>query len=116
MKKYLALLLALTAPFYPSIVSAEGNCTVNGQAVNCGEFASSGIGIFLIIVWLVSMVVGIVYFVFWIKMVIHAAKHEIPNKTMWIVLLLLVQISAVIYYFTVKRSFQEPTALPKSQV
>ena len=47
---------------------------------------------------------GLVSFVFWIMMLIHACSNNIPNKVLWIVLLFLFGIiAAIVYYFAVKR-------------
>ena len=80
--------------------SASG-CTVNGKPVDCGRFFS-----IFILAWLALMVSLIVFFVFWLLMLIHAIKNDIPNKTLWIVLMGLFQFPAIIYYFAVKRKFR----------
>ena len=47
---------------------------------------------------------GLVSFVFWLVMLIHACSNNIPNKVLWIVLLFLFGIiAAIVYYFAVKR-------------
>ena len=95
------------------IALAAGECTLNGQEVDCGElwgmvkgFLGWGIGIFLLF-----SVLGILATVFWIMMIVHAATHDIKDKTMWILIIVfsglvgLGLIGALVYYFVVKRNF-----------
>lgn len=97
---------------------AEAQCELNGQPVPCDELFESvdglvgwGIGFFIVL-----FVVGIVAFIFWLMMIIHAASHPIENKAMWIIILVLTGIiGAIIYYFAVKRKFNKqgpPTTAP----
>ncbi len=90
------------------VALAAAKCTVNGQEVDCAElgnkikgFLGWGIGGFLLIAAL-----GIWATVFWIMMIVHAAKHDVENKAMWIILMVFTGIvGALIYYFVVKRKF-----------
>ena len=51
---------------------------------------------------------GIWLIVFWIRMIIHAATHEVPNKVAWIIVLCLLQIlGAIIYYYVVYKKFKK---------
>ncbi len=54
------------------------------------------------------------FFVFWIKMIIHAASHEVENKTVWIIVLVVFGfLAAIAYYFVVKRKFvPAPATIP----
>lgn len=79
----------------------------------------AGLGIF----FLVFLVIGLLSLVFWILMLVHAIKNEIPDKNMWLIILLvsfvvgLGLIGALVYYFAVKRKFtaaQRP-AEPQNQ-
>ncbi len=59
--------------------------------------------LFLIFVF---FAIGILSTVFWFMMIIHAAKHNIENKTVWVIVIVLTGIiGALIYYFVVKREF-----------
>ena len=88
------------------VAFAAGKCTVNGQEVDCAElgnkikgFLGWGIGGFLLFA-----VLGIWATVFWIMMIVHATKHDVENKAVWIILMVLTGIvGALIYYFAVKR-------------
>lgn len=58
------------------------------------------------IIWLFMMVVGIGGMILWIFMLIHAAEHDIKDKTAWILIIALTNfIGAIIYYFVVKRPY-----------
>ncbi len=89
---------------------AQAKCMIDGQEVPCEVLGSKvkgflgwGIGIFLGMV-----VLAIFSTVFWIKMIVHASRHQINNKGIWIVVLILTGIiGALIYYFTVKRKFND---------
>lgn len=97
------------------VALAAAKCTVNGREVPCEElgkqikgFLGWGIGIFLVI-----FALGILATVFWIMMIIHAAKHDVENKAMWIILMVFTGIvGALIYYFVVKRKFSKQFSPP----
>jgi len=97
------------------VVFAAAKCTVNGREVDCAElgnqvkgFLGWGIGIFLLFAAL-----GIWATVFWIMMIVHAAKYNVENKAMWIILMVFTGIvGALIYYFVVKRKFSNQFSAP----
>ncbi len=97
------------------VALAQSKCTVNGREVDCAElgnqikgFLGWGIGGFLVIAAL-----GIWATVFWIMMIVHAAKHNVENKAMWIILMVFTGIvGALIYYFVVKRKFSNQFSAP----
>jgi len=97
------------------VAFAAAKCTVNGKEVDCAElgnqvkgFLGWGIGIFLLFAAL-----GIWATVFWIMMIVHAAKHNVENKAMWIILMVFTGIvGALIYYFVVKRKFSNQFSAP----
>lgn len=97
------------------VALAAAKCTVNGQEVDCAElgnkikgFLGWSIGGFLLFIAL-----GIWATVFWIMMIVHAAKHEVENKAMWIILMVFTGIvGALIYYFVVKRKFSKQFSVP----
>lgn len=54
------------------------------------------------------IVFGLFLTVLWILMLIHAAKNDIPDKVIWILLIVLLgALGAIIYYFVVKRPFDQ---------
>jgi predicted neutral ceramidase superfamily lipid hydrolase len=97
------------------VALAAARCTVNGQEVDCAEpgnkikgFLGWGIGGFLVI-----FALGIWATVFWIMMIVHAAKYDVENKAMWIILMVFTGIvDALIYYFMVKRKFAKQFSPP----
>lgn len=97
------------------VALAATKCTVNGREVDCAElgnkvkgFLGWGIGGFLVI-----FALGIWATVFWIMMIVHAAKHDVDNKAVWIILMVFTGIvGALIYYFVVKRKFSKQFSPP----
>ncbi len=98
---------------------AQAKCKVNGQEVPCDElgkqiggFLGWGLGaLFVFVVFLIWSTV------FWILMIVHAAKHDVENKAMWIVIMVFTGIvGAVIYYFAVKRKFNKQGPKPPMPV
>ncbi|MBI3036040.1 PLDc N-terminal domain-containing protein [Candidatus Woesearchaeota archaeon] len=68
------------------------------------------LSLLFLIMWVVFFAAIIFAIVFWVKMIIDAAKREFPNpndKVIWILVLALTGIlGALIYYFVVKRKAQ----------
>jgi len=68
-----------------------------------------GLGIFIVIIILLAIILGIASFVFWILMVIDAAKRGFKNsneKVVWIIVIVLLgALGALIYYFAVSSIF-----------
>ncbi len=59
--------------------------------------ALAGLGIF-------AGIIGIALLAFWIWMLVHAIKHDIDYKPVWILVLWFMNIlGAIVYYFAVKR-------------
>lgn len=127
MKKILFGLLAVSLLFAgaSSAVAQSGTdfdfdqrtastCKVNGQEVPCGDIGQAvGFGIGLIVFFLV---IGIVTFVFWLWMLVHAATNPIENKALWIIIMVITGlIGSIIYYFMVKRgNGNQPVPNPAS--
>lgn len=71
--------------------------------------AAASLGIFLIVLFIVLGLMWLLSFIFWIFMLIHATQNDIPDKTTWIIILVvsfffgLPLIGAVVYYFSVKK-------------
>ncbi len=88
-----------------SLAHAATTCTLNGQQVPCDQVPGGAVvGILAIGFFVLMAVVGIAALVFWIKMLVHAIKHPIENKPLWIIILLLFGIiGAIVYYFAVKK-------------
>ena len=97
------------------VVLAATKCTVNGQEVDCAELSNKikGLGGWIIGGFFVVVAFGIWATVFWIMMIVHAAKHDIEDRAMWIILMVFTGIvGALIYYFVVKRKFGKQFSPP----
>jgi len=101
-----------------STLLAKATCTLNGRDIPCGELGRSIAqwGVFGLVVLIVIAVVFIFIFIFWLKMLIHAIKHDIDYKPVWILVILLTGvIGAVVYYFAVKKHM--PTqSMPQANI
>ncbi|MCX6764482.1 MAG: PLD nuclease N-terminal domain-containing protein [Candidatus Nealsonbacteria bacterium] len=104
------------------LAQIKETCTVNGKEVSCDEmnsFLSDGAKGFLALglgFFIVSLTVGLISFIFWLMMLIHAIKKPIESKPVWIILMIFTGIfGAIIYYFAVKRGFDKKVS-PISQV
>lgn len=95
-------------------------CTLNGQPIDCAELAHRarpfiGVGLGLLAFFLIIVVVG---FVFWLVMLIHALKHNSPDRTIWIIVLLVSflfgagPIAAFVYLFAEKQRAEKAGLLP----
>lgn len=97
------------------VALAAAKCIVNGREVPCEElgnqvkeFLGWGIGIILVV-----LALAILATIFWIMMVVHAARNPINNKGIWIVVMIFTGIvGALIYYFAVKRKFNQQLSQP----
>lgn len=106
----MASFIATLGVFGAQIIHAQYNCIMNGIYVPCekltektGALLGSGIIIFLIF-----GLIGLLATLFWIFMIVHAVKHDIESKAVWIILMVITGIlGAIIYYFAVKRNFIE---------
>ena len=103
--------------FAASYEYINGKCYVDGvlQATNqqCDNVGKAALGIIAIIL-IPLLILGLVFFIWWIFMVIHVAKHEdIKDRTVWLIVLLtalplgLIWVAAPIYYFAVKRPYDK---------
>ncbi|MDD5068659.1 MAG: PLDc N-terminal domain-containing protein [Candidatus Pacebacteria bacterium] len=88
-------------------------CKVNGKVVDCGNagWLIGGIfglgGIFMLI-----LLAGTI---FWIFMLIHAATHDIPNKPLWLLIIIFGHLlGAIVYYFSIKKNMSSSSKTPSS--
>jgi len=98
MFKKLGLGLALfIASAQPALAAAT--CTLNGKEVPCDEVAKW--------LWIAPLVIGIIglfFFIFWVRMLLDAIKNQKENKLMWVLLIIFLNlIGTIIYYFVEKR-------------
>ena len=96
--------------FLQNFAQSTAECTVNGQAVDCGDAAKAaggilaGFGIFM----LVLFALGIFSTIIWILSLVHLIQHEdVENRMLWIVLVFLVPLANFVYYFGFKRSYDK---------
>jgi hypothetical protein len=86
----------------PQIAHAA-TCTLNGAEVPCSEIPSW--------IWSIPIVFGVlslVGFVFWIAMLIDAINNEKENKTVWVIVIVFLNLlGAIIYYFAAKQPRQK---------
>ena len=59
------------------------------------------------LVFLPFMVLGLLSFIGWVVMLVHAIQHDIENKTVWIIMMILFSVTWIIYYFIVKMPFDK---------
>jgi hypothetical protein len=99
------------------IVSAQAKCSVNGKEVDCAEIGGKvkeALGaipagnILASFVGLGVVVLAILLVIFWTMMLVHAINSKIENKLMWILAIVFTGlVGAGLYYFIVKRKYQE---------
>ncbi len=66
-------------------------------------------GIIVLIFGLLVIGISLWALIFWLRMLIHAASKSVPNKPLWIIILIFTGIiGAIAYYFTVKKQFNAP--------
>jgi Phospholipase_D-nuclease N-terminal len=78
----------------------------------CGDQPDMGwLGGVMTILFAIALV-ALMGFAFWIWMFVHAIKSPIENKAIWVVCFIIFGIvTAVIYYFVVKRNFTAPSSV-----
>lgn len=92
--------------FLLSSVVALGGNTALAQYGDYGasDAVGAGLGIGLLIFWIIFMLVGLALGIFWIWMLVDCIKRRFDQKTLWIVLLIILGwIGAIAYYFVIKR-------------
>lgn len=74
---------------------------------------AAGLAIFggLFIFWIILLVIGLVFFIWWIFLMIDCTKREFPEKNTWMILLIvglvigLVWLVDILYYFMVVKKY-----------
>ena len=99
--------------------TASSDCTLNGQPVPCDQLTDQfgaffvGFGLVFFFFFALFFVLGVAGLALTIWMIVHAAQNEVKDRALWIVLMaLLGPVAAVIYYFAVKRPFDQQRAKP----
>jgi len=90
------------------VLAASSDYTYDYSTLDSGAAAAAtGLSGVMIVVWCCVMIVSLAFTAFWIWMIVDVIKRteaELPDKTMWIVLVILLgPIGAVVYYFVKKR-------------
>jgi len=97
--------LSVAGLFAGKVLAATLDTTYDYSTVDSGAAAATG-GI-MIVVWCCAMIIGLICLAFWIWMIVDVVKRteaELPDKTMWIILVILLgTIGALVYYFVKKR-------------
>jgi hypothetical protein len=90
------------------VLAATLDTTYDYSTLDPGATAvATGFSGIMIVVWCCVMIIGLVGLAFWIWMIVDVVKRteaELPDKTMWIILVILLGvIGALVYYFVKKR-------------
>ncbi len=102
----LPVLLAQTADEL-SATAALSALANSEQAAAVAGTAAVGLGIGLIIFWIIAVLVGLVFLIWWIVLLVDLTKRDFPQKNTWLILMILglvfgfVLIIDIIYYFAV---------------
>lgn len=102
----LPLLLCLAAP-----ALAQSDYDYDWDTTTTtSDAAGAAVGIGLIIVWIVVIAVALAFFIFWIIMLLDCIKRDFPQRSTWLIILIvsifvggLYWIAALVYFFVVKR-------------
>ena len=90
-----------------TFAQANYSCTINGRPGTSEECAQVG-GV-LMAVFIPLIIIGVLFFIWWITTLIHVLTHEdVPNRVLWIVLHFvgLGLLVAPVYQFAVKRPYK----------
>ena len=100
-KQKLFGITSLLIIFSISLISAA-TCYVNehgsSKEVPCPAWAGPAM-------W-IGIIIAIAFFIFWLWMFIDAIRFEKEQKVLWILLILFISITSIIYYFVRKRKRQ----------
>ncbi len=78
---------------------AFAECSINGKEVPCDQIPK-----WIAFIPLLMIPLFLLAFYFWIKMLLHAIKSQNENKTIWILVIIILQfLGAIVYYFAEKR-------------
>lgn len=100
----------------PTVAHAAEDFTTTTDTANSAAAGTAAAGIVgvVLIFWLIALVIGIAFFIFWIIMLIDAFKRtnwqDDNQKNLWLVILIvsifvgLSGLAAILYYFIIKRA------------
>lgn len=112
MKKILGLvsggMLALAAPVM-ALAQSDYNYNYDYGTNTISDGAAAGLGIGMMIFFGIAMLIGLAFFIFWIMMLVDAIKRQWPERSTWMIILIvsmffgLSWLASILYYFLVKR-------------
>jgi len=108
LSKLAAAGLTSAAAFLATVSHALAQSTdyLYDTAFNTAYTVGSGLSVAFIVLYCCLAIVGLAYLVFTIIMIVDAAKRtdeQLPNKVLWILVMLFVPLGTVVYFFAVKK-------------
>jgi len=113
-------LLALL-PLATAHAADDFSTTTDTASTAAAGTAAAGIVGVVLVFWLIALVIGIGFFIFWIVMLIDAFKRtnwqDENQKNLWLAILIvsifvgLAWLSALLYYFIIKRGLDSKAAV-----
>jgi hypothetical protein len=90
----------------PALAQLDYEYTYDYGADAGATAVAGGMGIFMIVVWCCAALFGIVNLVVWVMSLIHCIQHAPDDqKTLWLILIILVPFGAWIYFFTKRKQW-----------
>lgn len=102
----LPVLLAQTADELSATVDLSALAESEAAAAAAATGAAA-IGVGLIIFWIIAIVVGLIFLIWWIVLLVDLTKRDFAQKNTWLILMILglvlgfVIIIDIVYYFAV---------------
>lgn len=112
MKKAMFKAIAMLGASAPLLALAEYDYDYDyGTTTTTDAEAAAGLAVLggMLIFWIIAMVIGLAFFIFWIVMLVDCVKREFEQRSTWLAVLIvsmflgLSWLAAIIYYFMVKR-------------
>ena len=92
-----------------SVTAALSALADQEKAAAVASTAAVGLGVGLMIFWVIAGIVGLIFLIWWIVLLIDLTKRDFPQKNTWLILMILglvlgfVVIIDIVYYFAVKK-------------
>jgi len=105
MRRLLTALTLAAATLAPAAALAQGR-DMDAAGSAAGALFAGGFMLFVLFVIGISLL----FFIFWVVMLIDCTKREWPEKNTWLIILIVSMLlgfhwlSAIIYYFMIKRN------------
>lgn len=92
----------------PTVFAQENVDVMMNNGIEVSDKAAMWMGGGFLAILALAAIVGLLCTIFWIWMLIHSITKPIENKAIWILVLLITGIiGAIVYYFAVKRPFDQ---------